>query len=237
MQKRMSKHHMWMAIGRTGLGLSALGSYARIVGSDIHITDRTTNLVIEGYPRSANTLAVAAVRYCAGEEIRIAHHVHSHQQIIRAVQFGVPAVVLIREPSEAIASMSIRDDRIDLNRALMDYIQFYMPLRGIRSSLAVAEFHSVLLNFDRIIETAARLANTKLPECVAKPGENEHIMKLVDEMDKRDRRAPTSNVNTVARPSKARSDRLETARLKIVNGPTRFRYLAAKKVYEEFIGA
>jgi hypothetical protein len=40
------------------------------------VVDKETHLVIEGFPRSANTFAVAAFKYSQKGSIKIAHHLH-----------------------------------------------------------------------------------------------------------------------------------------------------------------
>jgi hypothetical protein len=54
---------------------------------------RTTEIVIEGYPRSGNTFAVVAFRLAQGREIEIAHHLHAAAQIKRAARLDVPAFI------------------------------------------------------------------------------------------------------------------------------------------------
>src|SRR5437773_3659904 len=63
-----------------------------------------TEIVIEGFPRSATSFAVAAFRLAQDREVVVGHHVHSPAQVIEAVRRGVPAIVLVREPEEAALS-------------------------------------------------------------------------------------------------------------------------------------
>ena len=60
-------------------------------------------------PRSANTFALVAFQLAQSRELEIAHHLHAAAQIKRAVALGVPAIVLVREPSEAVLSLMVRD--------------------------------------------------------------------------------------------------------------------------------
>jgi hypothetical protein len=56
---------------------------------------RTTQLVIEGYPRLGNTFAVVAFLQAQKEDVRIAHHLHAPAQVIRAARWRIPTIVLI----------------------------------------------------------------------------------------------------------------------------------------------
>lgn len=66
---------------------------------------KDTDLVIEGYPRSANSTTVHKFLSRQDRPLHVAHHKHHAAQILRAVQWGIPAVVLIREPRSACLSL------------------------------------------------------------------------------------------------------------------------------------
>jgi len=60
-----------------------------------------TTIVIEGFPRSANSTTVDEFLSRQPEPVQVAHHGHHAAQILRAIARGVPAVVLIRSPKAA----------------------------------------------------------------------------------------------------------------------------------------
>ena len=86
---------------------------------------RDTQLVIEGFPRSANTFAVLAFESLQPNKFKIAHHMHVPAQIIRAAHFKIPTIVLIRNPTDSVISFVIRDTKISIEQALKCYISFY----------------------------------------------------------------------------------------------------------------
>ena len=55
------------------------------------------DICIEGFPRSGNSYFVMLLRRC-NPEIKIANHIHSPVQLIKAINLGIPAVMLIRKP-------------------------------------------------------------------------------------------------------------------------------------------
>ena len=63
-----------------------------------NVFNHATQLVIEGYPRSANTYAVVAFAAVQPERPRIAHHLHVAAQVLAAVDRDIPTMVLIRRP-------------------------------------------------------------------------------------------------------------------------------------------
>jgi len=83
------------------LQTAARGHRARAV-------DRATELVIEGFARSGNTFAVAAFSLAQPRPVRLAHHLHAPAQVLLAARMGIPCIVLVRDPVDAVASRLIR---------------------------------------------------------------------------------------------------------------------------------
>ncbi len=69
-----------------------------------NITNQSTELVIEGFPRSANSFSVTAFRRLQQKKVNIAHHHHVPAQIIKAINLQIPILVLIRSPKDAVIS-------------------------------------------------------------------------------------------------------------------------------------
>src|SRR6266566_5260966 len=69
--------------------------------------DPHVDIVIEGFPRSANSFAVHAFRVAQDRPVRIAHHLHAPAQVIAAVRARVAAITLIREPEDAVLELVI----------------------------------------------------------------------------------------------------------------------------------
>lgn len=76
------------------------------------------DLVIEGFPRCANSFAVRAFRSCndPANTLRIATHMHSPAQAIMGVHWKIPTLVLIRNPDQAVPSFPAL--AIQLNKEL-----------------------------------------------------------------------------------------------------------------------
>lgn len=77
--------------------------------------NRKTDLVIEGFPRSANTYSVyyvkTALKVSGGPDLRISHHTHNVGQLSLAIKLDKPVIVLIRRPIDAILSFMKRNDK------------------------------------------------------------------------------------------------------------------------------
>lgn len=104
------------------------------------------DLVIEGFPRSANTFLHRILRAATGNELRIAHHVHRPQQITMAIRYDLPTYVLFRHPRDCIASWLVWDARRTAARSLDLYIAYAettLELLGA-PSLRVLSFEDVV---------------------------------------------------------------------------------------------
>src|SRR5204862_776059 len=128
-------------VARLRLSISLLlGDYPRLYYpvmrhrrryKDLLISD-DTELVIEGYPRSGNTFAVAALQFAQTRVLRIARHTHSPAQVMEAVRRRLPTLVLVRAPRDAAVSLVIREPAVTLERALKRYERYHRRLHGYR---------------------------------------------------------------------------------------------------------
>jgi len=125
------------------------------------------DLVLEGFPRSANTFLYRTLRAALGEEQKIAHHVHRSQQVAMAARYGVPAFVLYRTPVAAIASLLVRfDGKIPVEQCLSDYIAF------AETTLSLSRNELVhVLTFDEVILEPDAVAN----DILAAIGSSENV--------------------------------------------------------------
>jgi hypothetical protein len=126
-----------------GLYRLASKDQARVVTPD-------TQLVIEGFPRSANTFARVAFNAAQSGRVRIAHGLHVPAQVVRAAQLRIPTLVLIRKPKDAVLSFAIRDP-ITVDQALRYYISFYETSEKYRDAYVLGLFEEVTEDFGEVI--------------------------------------------------------------------------------------
>lgn len=103
-----------------------------------------TDIVIEGYPRSANSFAVAAFEAAQMQPVQVAHHTHAPASVIAAVRRGIPAVVLVREPEDAVVEFVLLKPELTVGQALRGWVRFYRPLLPFRERFVVARTDEVL---------------------------------------------------------------------------------------------
>lgn len=125
------------------------------------VVRRGDDLVIEGFPRSANTFATYAFMQAnAHRNLKVGNHFHSPAQFKLARRYGVPAVLLIREPKDAVLSLMVYLPWMSAREGLRRYIAFHEPIRAITSSFVVAKFEDVTSDFDHVIDSVNRTFGT-----------------------------------------------------------------------------
>lgn len=138
---------------RTALGGHPVGYrlLATLYPRDL-VVSRRTDLCVEGFERSANSFLCRAVaRWNKG--IRLAHHLHAPQQILRAMRLGIPCVMLVRPPLAALSSVLLVDDTLTTANAVRGYLAFYEPLLGHLDEVAIARFEDVTKRPETVIAT------------------------------------------------------------------------------------
>lgn len=122
-----------------------------------------SDVCIEGHNRSANSFAVKAFR-CANDtdqkKYKIATHVHASSQVLKAIDLGVPTLVLIRKPEDAVVSqksLAIQLEQVanpegyPLEICLSMYVDFYQRLLSRRDKVLIVRFEEATTDFTAVI--------------------------------------------------------------------------------------
>ena len=121
---RRARHRLRTYVSEHPRGYLAFARY-KYTGHNVEVIGRDTEMVIDGFTRSATTFAVYAFQLSQDRPIRLAHHLHAPAQLIEAARRGTPTLLLIREPQGAILSQLIREPDVVLRDALFAYARFY----------------------------------------------------------------------------------------------------------------
>jgi hypothetical protein len=123
----------------------------RLAGKDrARVVTPETQLVIEGFPRSANSFARVAFNRAQKGTVRIATGLHVPAQVIRAARWRIPTLVLIRNPRDAVLSFAVRDP-ISVEQALRYYLSFYETVENYGDAYVLGTFEEVTEDFGRVI--------------------------------------------------------------------------------------
>ena len=170
-----------------------------------------TQLVVEGYPRCGNTFSIAALHVATdGDLPRLAHHIHLPAQVIQAVRDRKPAIVLIREPIDAMASTLVHDPRLGPLQVLRAYNHFYEPLIPFHRDYVVADFSTVTNDYGSVIEAVNDRFGTDIPVFDHSDANVEKCFGLIEAKNSMFTGKITEN--KIARPSADRKKLNEEAR-------------------------
>lgn len=198
------------------------------------VVGHSTDIVIEGFPRSGNTFAVVAFTLVQNVPVRVAHHLHAPAQVLWSVRHSIPTLVLIRDPVEAVLSLVIRHPHLNLRDGFSAYCDFYLPLLQVRNKVVVGPFDKVTRSFGEIVEQINHKFGCQFVPFDHSPENMDRCFALIEEKDRIDRGHWEVGETTVSRPSRDR-DKLK-ARLKMfLDEPEVQRYAhEAQKVYAQF---
>jgi hypothetical protein len=119
-----------------------------------------TDLVIEGYPRSANSFLEAYIKVLSEDKLQLSHHSHSRSVVLRAVKIRKPVLVLVRHPVEAAVSYFEESGKLSSPWVLLrEYVIFYKQLEHWADRVLFCSF-----------ETATRKPEVIIPAVNAKFG-------------------------------------------------------------------
>ncbi|MEM8718398.1 MAG: hypothetical protein AAGE84_03685 [Cyanobacteria bacterium P01_G01_bin.39] len=141
--------------------------------SNSKLVNNQTDLVIEGFPGSANSFAVKAFQMAQNKEYKIAHHCHHPAQVISGIYRGIPTILLIRKPDDCILSYTVSSNANILSNGLNEgiiidllqqnlnkYINFYSTLYKYKDSCVIGLFDRVTQNFGEIVNSVNHKYNT-----------------------------------------------------------------------------
>ena len=191
---------------------------------------RDTEAVIEGFPRSANTFAATAFEVAQSRPVRVARHLHVPSQIIAGARLGIPTIVLVRDPDEAVLSLSLWTPHITLEDGLRDYIRFHRRILPYRNRFVVATFEEVSTDFGKVIRRLNERFGSSFQEFQHTEENVALCFRIIEEHD----RTTTGKVveKTVARPSQQR-ERMKDALRSALRSPKLARPRAdAYDIYE-----
>jgi hypothetical protein len=192
----------------------ARGRYAGNVG---RVMDpRRTEVVIDGFQRSANTFAVAAFQMAQPKPVNVAHHLHAAAQIIAAARSGIPTIVLIRAPEETILSHLVRLPYASARQAIKNYIRFYEGVYPRRHGFVVGEFRTVTSDFGSVIRELNDRFGTSFKGFDHTEENVRRCFELIEERNRQ--RFGSVEEHTVARPSSKRALQKEQVRARYL-GP------------------
>lgn len=149
------------------------------LGTSRQITE-ATDLVIEGFPRSANTFATYAIQDASGYQLAIASHVHQPSQVKRALARGLPTVLVIRDPISAVASYLVYDQRFSASTIIGEYCSYHRQLVPYAERLLICEFDEVTADISSVINRINVRYSLHVPPFSEEPSSVKRVLAQID---------------------------------------------------------
>lgn len=144
-----------------------------------------TQLVIDGFTRSAGTYALVAFQVAQNDHIRVAHHLHAPAHLIAATRQGVPTLVPIRDPEESVLSAMIREPSVPAGQFLRSYVDFYRRLLRLGDRVIIAPFASVTDDFGTVTRRVNARFGTSFVEFKHTEADVAVVFELIEERSRR----------------------------------------------------
>ena len=113
---------------------------------------RHLDLVIDGFPGSANSFATRALRAMQEKKILIGNHYHSPAETIRAAGMGVPVLMTLRRPADSVSSMVRRWPFVPYQSALRWYVMFYEAIEPHLNQMILSDFPVTTKNLPEVVD-------------------------------------------------------------------------------------
>jgi hypothetical protein len=197
--------------------------------------DPTTQLVIEGFPRTGTSFAYSAFLMAQPEPVPVAAHVHAPAQVIEGVRRGIPVLVIIRDPRETVLSFVVRNPHITLDRATHAYLRFYEPILPLRRGFVVGSFPDVTADFGAVIKRINERFGTRFGIFEHTPENVSAVFAQIDEDYRRRLPAGERLEREIARPSQVRDELKQRIRSEWESRRLASVRLRAERVHERLI--
>jgi hypothetical protein len=144
-----------------------------------------TQLVIEGFTRSANTFAVMAFQLAQPEPVRVARHLHAPAHVAMAASKGVPTLLCIRGPEDTVLSTVIREPYLSIRQGLRNYVRFYRDVARYSSHVVAATFEDITSDFGKVTRRINERYGTGFAEFDHSPANVELCFSLSEHRSRR----------------------------------------------------
>lgn len=111
-----------------------------------------TEFVLDGFQGSGNSFATVAFKQSQQRPVLLAHHLHSPAQIIEGVRKGLPTLMTIRDPEDAVVSLVSRWPYVTLCQALRSYARFYEKVEPYADGIVLSPFQQTTRHLGAVIE-------------------------------------------------------------------------------------
>jgi len=182
----------------------AYTAYVRRRNASAEVVRPGRDIVVVGSAGSGNTFARVALQV-SNPGIDVASHVHSWTQAAEAVRYGLPLLVLAREPLSAISSALVRFPDRRPKSELREYSRLYERLLPFVRQAVVADFPTVVERFGSVIRSLNERFLTEFK--TFDHDDPRSTTEVLEHIDAYDRIALNGDATRTARPTSEKDER------------------------------
>jgi hypothetical protein len=199
---------------------------------------RDTELVLEAFGRSGSTFALYAFRLAQPREVRVAHHQHASAQVITAVRWGIPTIVIVRPPVDSVLSHMARH-RVPARAALQAWIRFHGRILPYREGFVVTSFDEMTQDFGAVVGRANKQFGTSYVVWESSPENDQRIFDRINQrnLDRFGAEESVAKSQSLARPTTAREALKKRIRAEVEAPKLAALRAQAGGLYTELVGS
>jgi hypothetical protein len=169
--------------------------------------------------------------------VRIASHTHAAAQVITAVRYEVPALVIVRPPLDsALAHMARRD--IGARPTLVSWIRFHRRILPVRYGFVAVSFAEMTSDFGAVTERVNEAFGTDFGVFEHTPENEAAVFARIEERNRSrwGEEMTPQRARALARPTAERTAKKERLRAQLEAPGLADLRAEAQLLYEELVG-
>lgn len=147
-----------------------------------NVVTKNHHICIDGFQRCGNTYFTFLVQNF-NRQLKIGHHTHGAGNILLALKYNIPVVLLVRNPLDAVSSLIAQDQNLNIEFGLAHYIAFYKKLIPYKNRLIISDFDQTVNHPDRLIEKINNRFNLTLTKPDLSENRKKDYLKRLKQID------------------------------------------------------
>jgi hypothetical protein len=186
---------------KSSIGSFAIGQHLLMLKSrkkDLFVS-KNSDVLIEGFPRSGNTFALASFIYFLNNSLNISSHRHEIGNIKRAIRLKKKVLVIVRNPRDSVCSFIVRE-KVSGRFALGFYLKFHKFVLMNRHHIKIIKFEDLIHHPKHVVNTFFNIDRDREWKDF-----NYEINQIVNNLELKDSGLKSIREDFVAIPSKKRN--------------------------------
>lgn len=144
------------------------------------VPNTASQVVIDGFPRSANSYAMFAFVVAAGSSVGFSGHTHSPEALLMGRNMGIPALLTLRRPEDCARSLLQHQTGIRPDSIFDAWSGFHQPFRQNCDGILIVPFEAIVQDFGQVLALLNSQTPASLPVYDKTEGNEAKVRTLID---------------------------------------------------------